>query len=265
MEPQPRHPHGASASLPQPGSAPLRALVVMPTYNEVGNLAAIVRAIVGQPGFGVLVVDDDSPDGTGGVADQLAAEFAGVVDVLHRRGDRGLGSSYRDGLRRALQVGAPFIVQMDADWSHDPAYLGDMLAAAREHDLVIGSRYVNGVSVVNWPLRRLVLSTFANRYVRAVARLTPKDCTSGFRCWRREALARVDLSRCGSQGYSFLIELLFAADVTGCRITEIPIIFVERRIGASKLLWRVLVESAVAPWLLLGRRVSGAFARGARS
>jgi dolichol-phosphate mannosyltransferase len=236
----------------------------MPTYNEVGNLAAIVRAIVGQPGVGVLVVDDDSPDGTGGVADQLAAEFAGVVDVLHRRGDRGLGSAYRDGLRQALQVGAPFIVQMDADWSHDPAYLGTMLDAAREHDLVIGSRYVNGVSVVNWPLRRLILSTFANRYVRAVARLTPKDCTSGFRCWRREALARIDLSRCGSQGYSFLIELLFAGHMSGCRITEVPIIFVERRVGASKLSWRVLLESIITPWLLLGRRSFGGVSRGAR-
>ena len=233
----------------------LHALVVLPTYNERANLDSIVRAIVDRPGFGVLVVDDESPDGTGDVADGLAAEFDGIVDVLHRRSDFGLGSAYREGLQRALHHGAPFIFQMDADWSHDPAYLDAMLEAAREYDLVIGSRYVHGISVVNWPLRRLILSTCANRYVSAVARLAPRDCTSGFRCWRRDALARVRVAECGAQGYSFLIELLFAADVTGCRITEVPIIFVERRAGASKLSWLVLLESILTPWRLLARRL----------
>ena len=241
----------------------LHALVVMPTYNEAGNLDSIVRKIVERPGVGVLVVDDQSPDGTGQIADRLAGQFPGVVEVLHRRTNFGLGSAYRDGLRRAMQQGAPFIVQMDADWSHDPQYLGDLLDAARQQDLVIGSRYVNGVSVVNWPLRRLILSTFANRYVRAIAGLTPQDCTSGFRCWRREALERIPLSECGSQGYSFLIELLFAAHLAGCRISEVPIIFVERRAGASKLSWRVLLESLLTPWRLLGRRLSPRRIRGA--
>ncbi len=245
-------------------AASLQALVVMPTYNEIGNLESIVRKIVERPGFGVLVVDDESPDGTGDVADRLASEFAGVVQVLHRRNNFGLGSAYRDGLQHALQQGVPFIFQMDADWSHDPAYLGDMLDAAREHELVIGSRYINGVSVVNWPLRRLILSTCANRYVRAVAGLGPQDCTSGFRCWRREALQRIRLADCGSQGYSFLIELLFAADMSGCRISEVPIIFVERRAGASKLSSRVLLESLLTPWRLLGRRLLPGSTRGAR-
>lgn len=137
----------------------------------------------------------------------------------------------------------------------DPAYLDAMLEAARDYDLVIGSRYVNGISVVNWPLRRLILSTSANPYIRALARLAPRDCTSGFRCWRRDALARVRVADCGAQGYSFLIELLFAADVTGCTITKVPIIFVERRVGASKLSWLVLLESMLMPWRLLARRL----------
>ena len=170
----------------------MKVLAVIPTYNERDNLPELVRTILKNPDFSVMVVDDGSPDGTGAIADQLAAEFSGRVDVLHRTGKRGLGRSYVDGLRRALAQGtADLICQMDADWSHDPKFLPDMAAACENADVVIGSRYLNGVSVINWPLQRIILSAFANRYIRAVTGLRTHDCTSGFRCWRREMLAKL--------------------------------------------------------------------------
>jgi dolichol-phosphate mannosyltransferase len=233
----------------------VRALVVLPTYNERENLPGIVEAILGYPGVAVLVVDDNSPDGTGRLADELARRHGDRVRVIHREGLRGLGRSYLDGLQQALNSDAELILQMDADWSHDPSYLPQMLAAAAEYDVVIGSRYVQGVSVVNWPLRRILLSTLANRYVREILGLVPHDCTSGYRCWRREALARIPFGAIASEGYAFLVELLFEADATGCRIGEVPIIFVERRAGASKVSKRVLFESLLTPWRLLGRRL----------
>ena len=229
----------------------MNALVVIPTYNERENLPDLVRAILAHDGFRVMVVDDGSPDGTGGIADDLAKEFPGRVDVLHRTGKRGLGRSYVDGLKRALAEGtADLICQMDADWSHDPKFLPSMVAACRDHDVVIGSRYLNGVSVVNWPLRRLFLSTFANRYIHAITGLRVKDCTSGYRCWRREMLARLPLDAVVSEGYAFLVEMMFEAHARGARIGEVPIIFVERRVGSSKLSSGVVVESMLTPWRL---------------
>jgi dolichol-phosphate mannosyltransferase len=226
-------------------------LVVIPTYNERTNLPDLVRAVVGRPGYRVLVVDDGSPDGTGEAADALCRELPGRVEVMHRTGRRGLGLSYIEGFRRALDEGrADLIVQMDADWSHDPAYLPDMVEAAGTYDLVIGSRYLRGVSVVNWPLRRLVLSAFANRYVQVITGLETKDCTSGFRCWRRELLARLPIERVASKNYAFQVELLFEAHRRGGRVGEVPIIFVERRAGASKLSKGVLAESVLMPWRL---------------
>lgn len=232
------------------------ALVIVPTYNERDNLPPIVSSILDQRGFRVLVVDDQSPDGTGAVADQLAARHPGRVDVLHRTGRKGLGRSYVDGIRRALDTGADLICQMDADFSHDPKYLPEMAAATANADVVIGSRYVQGISVVNWPLRRIILSTFANQYVRAVTRMSPRDCTSGFRCWRREALARLDLNHIVSDGYAFLVEMLYLAHRFGFRIVEVPIIYVERRAGQSKMSKRVMLESAITPWRLLIQRRS---------
>ena len=152
----------------------MRVLVVVPTYNERQNLGSLVEQILDHDGFEVLVVDDQSPDGTGDLADQMAARWPGRVDVLHRAGRRGLGRSYVDGFERALAGGAELVCQMDADFSHDPKYLPDLVAASAEHDLVIGSRYLHGISVVNWPLRRLILSTLANRYIRAVTGLPVK-------------------------------------------------------------------------------------------
>src|SRR6478736_4560477 len=220
----------------------MNVLVVVPTYNERENLPVLVRGVLAHPGFRLLVVDDGSPDGTGEIADALAAEFPGRIQVMHRTGRRGLGRSYIDGLRKAIQ--------MDADLSHNPEYLPALTAAAANADVVIGSRYLNGVSVVNWPLHRIVLSTFANRYIRAVTQLSPTDCTSGFRCWRRDALARLPLDAMVSDGYAFLVEMLFDAARNGSRIAEVPIIFVERRQGQSKLSSNVILESIVMPWRL---------------
>jgi len=228
----------------------MNALVVVPTYNERDNLPLAVAGVLSHQGFRILVVDDGSPDGTGAVADQLAAAHPGRVEVLHRTGPRGLGRSYVDGLRLALQTDAALIFQMDADLSHNPEYLPALAAAAAEFDVVIGSRYLNGVSVVNWPLHRIFLSAFANRYIKAVTRLSPSDCTSGFRCWRREALARIPLDRVASAGYAFLVEMLYRAAQNGSRIGEVPIIFVERHQGQSKVSRAVLVESLITPWRL---------------
>lgn len=232
----------------------MKALVLLPTYNERENLPVVVREIMIHPAFEVMVLDDQSPDGTGAVADALALEYPGRVHVLHRTGRRGLGVSYLDGFRRALQTDADFVCQMDADMSHDPKYLPELVAmAAAGADLVIGSRYLNGVSVVNWPLRRLILSAFANRYIRAVTGIQVRDCTTGFRCWRRQALGRIPLDHIVSEGYAFLLDVTFMAAHAGLRVQESPIIFVERRQGASKLSAGVLMESIVAPWKLVLR------------
>ncbi len=236
----------------------MKALAVIPTYNERDNLPDLVRAVLADPSFAVMVVDDGSPDGTGAIADALATEFPGRVDVVHRTGRRGLGRSYVEGLQRALSTSdADLICQMDADWSHDPKYLPAMADACRTYDVVIGSRYLHGVSVVNWPLQRIILSAFANRYIRAVTGLAIHDCTSGFRCWRRSALSRVPLDRVVSDGYAFLTETIYEAHARGARIGEVPIVFVERRLGTSKLSGGVLLESALTPWRLRLRRLFG--------
>jgi dolichol-phosphate mannosyltransferase len=233
----------------------MTVLVVIPTYNERENLPVLARAILAREGYRIMVVDDGSPDGTGEVADSLAAEFSGRVEVVHRTGPRGLGRSYVDGLSRAVRGTVDLVCQMDADLSHDPQYLPDLVAAARRYDLVIGSRYLHGVSVVNWPLRRIILSAFANRYIRTVTRLRVYDCTSGYRCWRREALARLPIDRFVSEGYAFLVEMLAEARRQGCTIGEVPIIFVERRVGHSKISSRVLAESLVTPWRIVWRNL----------
>jgi len=242
-----------------------RILVVTPTYNERENLPTLVRQVLDLgPSYSMLVVDDASPDGTGAVADALATEFPGRVHVMHRTGKRGLGRSYVDALSHAVTMDVDIVCQMDADFSHDPRYLPQMVegVAAGGLDLVIGSRYLRGVSVVNWPLRRLILSTFANRYVRAITGLPARDCTSGYRCWRREALARLPLRQFVSDGYAFIVEMLFEAMGAGCRIGEVPIIYVERREGQSKMSRGVILESVFVPWRLVARHPSWRGRRG---
>jgi dolichol-phosphate mannosyltransferase len=229
----------------------VKAVVVIPTYNERDNLPLLLPGLLAHAGVRAIIVDDNSPDGTGEIADRLAEQWPGRVEVLHRRGRRGYGRSSLEGLQRALQGDAELVFQMDADLSHDPTYLPALASAATDADLVIGSRYVRGISVVNWPLRRIMLSTFANQYIRAVTRLSVRDCTSGFRCWRRAALAKLPMDRVGSEGYSFLVEMLYLAHRAGCRIVESPIIFIERREGVSKMSPVVMLESALTPWRLL--------------
>ena len=244
------------------GSAASSALVVVPTYNERDNLPLLVAGLMQHPNVRLLVVDDQSPDGTGDLAETLAKEHPGRIDVLHRTANRGLGRSYIDGIKLAIQEPVDVICQMDADLSHDPAQLPRLIEGAGRSDVVIGSRYVPGGTIVNWPKRRRLLSRFANTYIRLVTRLEAHDCTSGYRCWRREALAALPLDRFISDGYSFLVEMLFVASRRGFTIGEVPITFVERRLGESKLSRAVIVESAVTPWRLTATR--GKFERDPR-
>lgn len=237
------------------------ALVIVPTYNERENLPVLVAGVLAYPNVSILIVDDRSPDGTGQLADDLARHHPGRVEVLHRTERPGLGRSYIDGIALAVNRPVDVICQMDADLSHDPRHLPSLVAATERADVAIGSRYVPGGAIVNWPTRRLILSRFANGYVRTVTRLSPRDCTSGYRCWRRESLAKLALDGFTSDGYSFLVEMLFAASRAGCRFAEVPITFVERRLGQSKLSmaeWRrasaVLIESAITPWRLVATK-----------
>lgn len=237
------------------------ACVIIPTYNERDNLRHLVSAILAQhESLRVLVVDDNSPDGTGELADRLAAEDD-RIQVLHRAGKMGLGSAYREGFRKALEMGNEYLIEMDADFSHDPSILPIFLDRIKENDLVIGSRYLNGISVVNWPLRRLMLSYCANAYTRLVTGLTIMDCTSGFKCFRRSLIERIDLNSIRSDGYSFQIEMHYRCAELGARICEVPIIFIDRRAGHSKMSKKIVREAVLMVWKLkvgtLIRRLTG--------
>ena len=229
-------------------------LVIVPTFNERENLPVLVNALMQHQNVAVMVVDDASPDGTGDVADALARAYPSRIQVVHRTDRPGLGRSYIDGIRRAIAEPVEVIGQMDADLSHDPAQLPRLIAATADADVVIGSRYIPGGAIANWPRRRRMLSRFANTYIRVVTRLAARDCTSGYRCWRREALASLPLDRFRSDGYSFLVEMLYVAAGLGWRTAEVPITFVERRVGQSKLSPAVLVESMLTPWRLVAMR-----------
>lgn len=240
----------------------MRALVIVPTYNERDNLPIITQELLAIPGVHVMVVDDRSPDGTGDVANRLAAAQPDRIAVIHRSGGRGLGRSYVEGMQHALvHTDAPLICQMDADLSHLPSELPRLLEAAGGADLVIGSRYVRGGRVVNWPRLRILLSTFANYYVRMWTRLAVRDVTSGFRCWRRDTLLRIPLALFRSDGYAFQVETTWHARAAGARIVEVPVTFVERRQGQSKLSGRVIVESVILPVRLATRQLFGNRAR----
>jgi dolichol-phosphate mannosyltransferase len=226
--------------------------VVLPTYNEIENLPQIAPAILDAlPGSTLLVVDDSSPDGTGQLADRMATENA-RVKVLHRAAKQGLGKAYIDGFRSALEGGADIVFQMDADWSHDPAYLPVMLAALEGGpgqprgdgaDLVIGSRYVKGGGVRNWGILRRLVSRGGSTFARTVLRLSPHDLTGGFKAWRAATLAAQPWDTMHSGGYVFQIETTFRASRSGARVVEIPIVFVDRRLGASKMSRRIIFEA----------------------
>jgi dolichol-phosphate mannosyltransferase len=227
-----------------------KALIVIPTYNERENLGELVPKILGVDSrFEVLVVDDGSPDGTGQLADEMAERIP-RVQVIHRPRKLGLGSAYREGFRFALERSFDLVFEMDADFSHDPASLSDFLVAIRDADLVIGSRYLHGVTVVNWPMGRLLLSFVANRYTRFVTGLPLNDATAGFKCFRRAVLEAIDLDQVRSDGYSFQIEMNFKAWRKGFRLREIPILFSDRRVGISKMSKRIVREAAIMVWRL---------------
>lgn len=228
----------------------LKACIIIPTYNERDNLRKLTEQTLQQdPSLHLLIVDDNSPDGTGQLADTLATENSRIT-VLHRPAKLGLGSAYRDGFRKAMAQGAELLIEMDADFSHDPSVLPQFLEQIKDHDLVIGSRYLNGISVVNWPLRRLMLSYFANWYTRKITGLTIRDCTSGFKCFRRSLIERIDLDRIRSDGYSFQIEMHFRSAELGARICEVPIIFIDRRAGQSKMSKKIVREAVLMVWKL---------------
>ncbi|MCW2538607.1 MAG: putative polyprenol-phosphate mannosyltransferase [Frankiales bacterium] len=233
-----------------------QVVVVVPTYNEKESLPVLIEDLLAlpQPNLQVLVVDDNSPDGTGDVADRFAAESGGQISVLHRNAKDGLGRAYVAGFSRAVDEGADVVIQMDADLSHPVTAIPAMLEVLRTTDagVVIGSRYVPGGSTAaDWPWTRKVLSSWANLYVNAILRLHIKDATAGFKAWRASTLRDIDLASIHSNGYSFQVEMNYRATRQGHRIAEVPIRFVERVKGASKMNARVQLESAIAPWQLL--------------
>jgi dolichol-phosphate mannosyltransferase len=229
----------------------MKKIVVIPTYNERENLAAIARAVLDvDPDNEVLVVDDASPDGTGRIADELAAAEP-RIHVVHRSAKEGIGPAYKAGFQRALELGADFIVQMDADFSHPVDALPRFYAEICDHDLVLGSRYIDGITVVNWPMGRLMLSYYGNLYAKKVLGGVPiEDLTGGFKCWRREVLEAIDLPSVRSNGYSFQIEMSYRAWRMGYRLREIPIIFTDRKLGASKMALPIAVEALFVVWWL---------------
>ena len=227
-----------------------RALVVLPTYNEVENLGTIVPAVLDVDSrIDVLIIDDGSPDGTGELADRLAAD-SDRVSVLHRAGKQGLGTAYLTGFSWGLERGYSYLLEMDSDWSHDPKYVRDLLEAVEEADLAIGSRYVKGVNVINWPMSRLMLSYYANKYAHWVTGLPLTDATSGFKCFRREVLEAIDFEKVGSTGYSFQIEMDFRAWKKGFKLVEVPIVFTDRREGETKMSGAIVREAVWRVWAL---------------
>jgi dolichol-phosphate mannosyltransferase len=234
--------------------------LVLPTYNEAENIEAFVNAVLPQlaaaaPEYHVLIVDDNSPDGTGQIADRLAAELP-AVEVLHRPGKQGLGRAYLAGFERALQSGADLVLEMDSDFSHDPQDLPRLIAAAGRADLVLGSRYVRGGGVTDdWGLTRRLLSRGGSWYARQVLRIPVKDLTGGFKCFRREVLEAIDLNGVHADGYGFQIELTYRALQAGFRVEEVPILFRDRQAGTSKMSARIAVEAVwKVPALKLRRR-----------
>ena len=228
-----------------------KALVIVPTYNERENISRIVPAVLAQdPSIDVLIVDDGSPDGTGTIADGMAATDA-RIHVIHRAGKLGLGTAYIAGFKWALARDYGLVFEMDADFSHNPDRIPDFLQAAESADLVLGSRYLNGqINVVNWPMSRLFLSYSANIYARAITGLQLFDATGGFKCFRREVLESIDLDDVKSNGYAFQIEMSFRAWKRGFRLVEIPIVFVDRMQGSSKMSKTIVREAVWMVWRL---------------
>lgn len=234
----------------------MKSIVVIPTYNEADNIGRIVPLVLARhPDLSVLVVDDNSPDGTAAIVKELS-DFGGRVHILERPGKQGLGAAYIAGFHWVLaNTDAEVVFEMDADFSHDPIAIDDFLEQVEDNDVVIGSRYLHGITVVNWPLRRVVLSVGANVYARWITGLPLKDSTGGFKCFRRHVLEALPLDRIKSDGYSFQIEMNFHCWKQGFRIREIPIMFVDRQVGVSKMSKKIIWEAMWMVWALRLRRI----------
>ncbi len=240
----------------------MKTVVVLPTYNEAQNLPRMIRALLSLrlDGLEVLVVDDGSPDGTGEIADNLSKEYPGRVHALHRKGKMGLGSAYKVGFEWSLQRGADYVVQMDCDFSHPLEKIPEMVRLAAENEVVIGSRYVPGGGVdKKWNARRKALSSWGNRYARFVTGIKVKDVTGGFKCWSRKALEGIPLSRIGAGGFTFQIEMNYVARLKGYRMAEVPIQFVERERGQSKMSMGIIVEGLWRVWQMRFKKYLQAF------
>ena len=232
-----------------------RTVVVIPTYNEKENIPRLLPQVLAATACEVVVVDDGSPDGTAAAVAELAARDPRIHLVNHRP-KLGIGPAYKEGFRAALALEPELVIQMDADGSHPPAMLPEFVKLAGENDLVLGSRYLHGITVVNWPIERLLLSYFGNAYVRAVLRMPVRDATGGFKCWRRDALMAIHPERVRSNGYSFQIETTFRSWKRGFRIREVPIIFMDREVGESKMSKRIGMEALwIVWWLKLAHRL----------
>lgn len=235
----------------------MKILVIIPTFNELENVKKIIPEVLKQnDGIDVLIVDDNSPDKTGDYVEELSKQNS-RVKLIRREKKLGLGTAYIAGFKYALQHNYEYVFEMDADFSHDPNEIKNFLEAVKEADLVLGSRYINGVRVLNWPMRRLLLSYFASVYTRVITGLPVKDATGGFKCFRIEVLKAVDLDRIKSNGYSFQIEMTFKAFKKGFRIKEIPIVFVDRVKGKSKMSKKIVWEAVFMVWKLRLRSIIG--------
>jgi dolichol-phosphate mannosyltransferase len=228
--------------------------VVVPTFNEAENISNLTSALFDLPidGLNLLVIDDNSPDGTGGIADELSKTHPGRISVLHRTGKKGLGSAYIEGFRQSLKLGADAIVQMDADFSHPPEKVLELIDTMSEADVAAGSRYISGGSLDNkWPLWRKGLSVFGNIYAKTILQLPINDATGGFRAWRRETLLAMPLDRVRSNGYAFQVEMIYLAYRLGFKIGEVPFYFADRRWGTSKMSFAIQMEAAYRVWQML--------------
>lgn len=227
----------------------INPFVIIATYNETENIKKLVPMLLSLEGINVLIIDDNSPDGTADIVNEFSAQSNSVY-LIKREGKLGYGTAVMAGIKKAMELNASHIITMDADFSHDPAEIPNFIEALKDSDMVIGSRYINGVRILNWELSRLFLSVFANKYVNFILGFDVTDCTSGFRGYRAEIFNKIDLSKITSNGYSFIVELLFKINKAGFTINELPIIYSERRLGQSKMSKKVIWESFFKPWAL---------------
>ena len=234
-----------------------KSLVIIPTYNELDNLPRLIPLVLSQnENLHILIVDDNSPDGTANYVEEISSKDE-RIHLIKRSGKMGLGTAYIAGFKYALENNYDLIFEMDADFSHDPNEIKNFLFAIREYDLVLGSRYIHGVRVLNWPMRRLLLSFFASVYTRLITGMHVRDATGGFKCFRRKVLESIDLNRIKSNGYSFQIEMTFRAYAKGFKIKEIPIVFVDRVKGNSKMSKKIVIEAVTMVWKLRLQNIFG--------